>query len=866
MLRTRQITLLSLLTVSAAAGCAGEGIEESAAEVGAGDLRVRFADAKRLDLSDLSRVGTSIAAEALRDALGGNGWSAPQVYSLRGERSRVLPERFEVKSLDRIVTGLGEQLGETELSTRVQRIRRDHLEAGQDAVFIEATYSAPPGEFDRDYTIGARGFDDGEVKIGVDAAKGIESRVVVASDEASLGDLTTSMGAAMKNLRGFVNPRTFADIAKMKNGEAFGFKSFGKLGVNLNLGIPLLVADPSTLVFRVVASAGVAGVVQGEIDVELVKLSDDDFVVDFGVAKARGWTLRAGVNDEWGIKGLCDDGRRCLDVMKFDRGKEVDLRKVAEKAVARQLNRFDAIGVNAETGKATERLSVSRLHFHPRRGNAAELEKAFQQAVYNFDLRYAQALAARDLGDEGAAVEAAFDAVRWATTAKRSFGAELFGIEIFHKAVVERSVAFSVDTPAGRRSLLADVVHTDRRGVFVRDFQFARTAIASQTVDRRDPNVFKSEANLFLQGAIGDPHMTDDVIIDSLDATLLGVGGSKLIEALDTYGNEIARLVWTTCPTVETQRSAGPRSATPPTRVVDEQCNVRLLDDARMLELQTRGMNAIEPFVVDMRPDFQALVREAARLRLALQSVGIHNSDGRNGPNASFTIDARLDEKALEILMGRSVAEYRSALRTYATLMRGNRTAEDAILDRALIGKEVDDKWSDEIEEMARIFDRHAKAYRATLAVERMLPQALAGKRFVAQPLGVVYDAKNAVADIESPKLSALSQRRSEEAQQMFDALQESAKGLSRRQFVFFKRHDALSPAHAAMFPLLTLVPREHLQVGFSVRADSKSDFWTGPARYRKAGFKDVDIGATGPNVSLVGGEMFDLDEVLGKK
>jgi len=845
----------------------GDDGESTEAAVSLSDLKVRFGDAKKLDLTNLSRIAVGFAAEELKDALEGNGWSAPKVFAAQAEPSSVLPNRLEVKSLDRIVTGLAGELGESELPTRVMAVRLAHLKKGQDKYFVESDFTGQL-KVDRDVTVGAEGFSDTQVRLGIDVARGIKSRVVLASDDQKIGDITSAMGTAAKSLRGFVNPRTLEDIAKMKPGEAFGFKSFGRLGGNLNLGVPLLVADPSTLVFRVVASAGVAGVVSGEIDVEIVKISDDEFVVDFGVEKANGWTLQAGINDEWGIKGLCEspDGSkfRCLDVMRFDSGKTVDLRKIAEKAVARELNKFNTIAINASTGKENQRLTVSRFHFHPKRGNKAEVEKAFQQAVYNFDMRYAQALAARDLGESNAGIEKPFDAVRWVSTAKRNFGAELFGIDIFHKAVVEKTVSFSIDTPTARKTILADVVHTDRSGVFVNDWRFARTAVAAQTVDLRDPDIFKSEANLFLQGAIGDPHMTDDVIIDSHDATLFAIGGPKLVETLDEFGNQMSRLVWSTCPTVETQRSGGPRNNRPPTRVVDEQCNVRLLDNPEMTRLKTAGLQAIEPVIAEMSPQYQALAREAAKNRLSLQSVGIHNSDGNRGPTASFTFDARLDEAALAAVMSRSKADYQAAVNNYATFMRGNRSAEDAVLDRQVIAREVDDKWAEDIAKMADTFERHAVLYRDHLAVERLLPQALAGIRFLAQPLGVTYDKKDNVSDIESPQITTLAQRRSEEIQALFDDLQNDAKGLTRRQALIFKRHDALSPAHAAAFPLIALAPRSNVQLAFSLRADSKSDFWTGPARYQKAGFKNVDAKATGDRVSLISAEMFDLDRVLG--
>jgi hypothetical protein len=868
-MRSRYLPYAAVVSLAATVACGApsDETENTDSAVTLDDLDVRVSDSRKLSLTDLSRLTMGALAEGLQKALKGNGWSAPQVYAAQGQPLPILPQKFEVKGLDKIVTGLAQELGETELSTRVNAIRLAHLQSGQDKYFVESEFTG--GFKDKEkFTVGAEGFADTAIQLGVDVNTGVTSRVVMATDDGKIGDLAATMGEAAQNLRGFINPASFPDIAKMKPGEAFGFKAFGKLGANLNLISPLLVLDPLTLVFRIVASAGIAGAVEGEIDVEIVKLEGDEFVVDFGVDKARGWTLRAGINDEWGIKGVCEraDGSkfRCLDKMRTKSGATIDLQRIAEKAVARQLNKFNVIAVNGEISKEVDRHSIARFHFHPNRGDRVEAEKAFQQAVYNFDIRYAQALAQRDLGQSDAAVENPFDAVRSASTSRRKFGAELFGINLFHKAVVERTVSFSVDTPDGRKAILGDIAHTERSGVFVHDFDFTRTGVAAQTVDKRRPDYFQSEANLIMQGAIGDPHMTDDVIIDSLDATLHAIGGLPVVEALDVFGNEISRLVWTTCPAIETQPSGGPRSSAPATRRVDEQCNVRLLSDPRMTDLKQKGMEAIEPHIAGLSEAYKGLVREAARNRLALQSVGIHEADGRKGPNASYTLDARLDEKALDALMKKSKDQYKATLTTYATLMRGNRTAEDAILDRSVIAREVEKKWSDDIEKMATTFERHSHAYRDVAAVEALLPQALAGLKFVSQPLGVTYDERNRVADIEQPKLTALSQHRSQIVQRMFDDLRREAGGLSRRQAIFFKRHDALSPAHAAAFPLIALAPHDNIQVAFSLRADSNSDFWTGPERYKAAGFKNVDMKAEGRSVSLISAEMFNLDKILG--
>lgn len=155
---------------------------------------------------------------------------------------------------------------------------------------------------------------------------------------------------------------------------------------------------------------------------------------------------------------------------------------------------------------------------------------------------------------------------------------------------------------------------------------------------------------------------------------------------------------------------------------------------------------------------------------------------------------------------------------------------------------------------MASKFESRARAYRLIADAERLIPVALAGKRFVSYPLGVRFSVEGDRAKTyESAVLNSTSHDRAMAAARLFDSLKEEADRINA----------PLYDEHTAAFPLLSLVPTENLQVGMAVRADVKSTFWVKRERYLKAGFKSVSASATGGQVSTIRAGMFDLDAIL---
>lgn len=845
----RRLSILAALALLPAA-CAAPSDEAegtSADEVRA--LQTYWADAKRLDLADLTRLSAGFATDALNDhlSLGRNGvrFDKPAVFAATARANRVLPDGAEVKALDTIVSGLAARFGESELGTQVNKARLDHLAGTADDYFVESGFQVNAGAgLSHGWSFRSPGFDGGVgVSLGFDADAELGARVIVATKDSGLSAMLAGPLAAVKQMRGFVYPRSLDELRAMKPGEMFALRGQGRLGASFGVGAPLLVAEPtSALTYRIVVSAGVSGVVSGRVDVQVVRLPGDEVVVDVGVENGKGVTFSAALRDGWGIKGLCDDGKPCLRTVELA-GKKIDLAAAVTRAVEKRMNEYLTFKVEASAGLSSQRVSLSRFRFRLDRGDRTEVQKALEQALH-FDLRLAQALANRDLGEAAAPVTADFDAVRASTTATRNFGFEVLGMNVYHRAVVDRQGTFVVQTPDGARAVLFDYLQKDA-GWFQSRHAYTRTGMAAQTVDARDPKRFRSDANLFVQTVAADEHIDDDFVVDTLDGILLGAAGKPVIDVLDRFGNGMQKLLWQRCPM---QVPGGEPTTAPPTW--DEACNVRLLDDPAFVGMKRQGMAAVEPLLRALPEDVKNLVRRAAGLRLTLQSVGIHEVGFANGPKASISTELRLDDAALDALTQQPKAAYATALRNLLVSARVQRVDSVSTESRESWARTFDGEWSNEVARMADVFEARANAYRRIARAEQLLPQALANKRFVAAPIGLKFTVTaDDRAMLESAVLRSTSHDRALAASALFDGLTDAAAAIPSAP---------MHPERLAQLPLVALVPTKNLDLGFVFDVEIQSTFLNPKRRFEKAGLADISARAKGADVTSLGG-MFDL-------
>lgn len=851
----RHLAALSLLSLAA---CAAESdAQTEASEADISSVKAYFSDAKKLDLSDLTRVSVGFATDGLNDALttshgtlrGGISFQAPAVFAEKADPNLVLPDQYEVKALDSIVSGMAAQFGDSELGTQVNKVRLNHIKSSSDKFFVESGFSTSVG-IGPQWNMAANGFGNSGVTLGFNADAKLTSRVIVATDTQKVGDLLSAPLEAVKASRGFLYPRSMQDIKSLKPGEMFALRGEGQIGANFGVGAPVFIAPVGPLAYQVVVSAGVAGVIAGTIDVQLVRLEGDEVVIDLGVEKGRGVSFHAGISDQFGIKGICDDGQQCLRDINLA-GKAVGMKGLAEKSVANLLNNYLTFKIEGGTSDSSSRVSLSRFHVHMDKGDKAENEKAIQQLL-KFDLRLAQAMYNRDLDQANPAITADFDAVRASTTSTRNFGFELLGMNIYHKAVVRREGTFVIQTPEGAKSILFNQLQKDG-GWFEKKHAFTRTGVGADSVD--SSGALKSEANLFIQTLNSDSHMDNDFAIDNVDALLTSIGGRDLVDTLDTYGNKLQQTVWSKCPATE-ERTGGSSGQT--RKVWHEDCNVKLLDDPSFKAIKTDGLKAIESKISGMSDEYKKLIRTAADVRLTLQSTGIHDYDALNGCNVAVTSDVRFDDSALATLTSKSKDDYLKALRNYLGAVNNNRMTAKTAADKDAAARKVEMDSDGAVEKMANVFAVNAQAYNAIANQEKGLGQLLAGKRFVSHPVAIRFtvDSDNAKM-LESAQLRSTSTDRALAAAKLFDDLRGAADDLDGVD---------LDNEQAAFYPLVALVPAKDLDVAMTVDTKIESTFFVKRERFSKAGLKDTVVSAHGSNASSITGGMFDLNTMINAR
>lgn len=865
-MRTSFALIFALALGTVAVGCSSDDAAESSDDSTLAKLTSRFADLKKIKTDNLARVGAGFATSKLNDALstGGTGvtFGAPVVFGVTDEVNAVVPDGGKVRGIDKIVTGLASKYGENELATAVNKVRLTHLQTTSDKYYVESTFDIGASVGHQwNYGAGGLGAGTSTISVGFNADAKLGSRVILASDSGGLSAVVKTPAAAAKATRGFVFPQSLDDVRKMKPGEMLGLRGLGHLGGNFGIGVPVLVASPAPgLGYSIVASAGIAGVLGGQLDVQMLRLEGDEVVIEVGIEEAQVSSWSAGIRDGWGVNGICDDGEACLKKLKVG-PVEVDLQTLVEKAMVKRLNATFQSKLQASGSSGSGRVTVSRMRFHLDRGDRVEVGKALEQAL-KADVRYAQALYNRDLDVASPAVTVDFDLLRSTSTSTRDFGAALFGLDIFHRYVVEKQGEFVVQTPDATKVVLFDTLQK-RSGWFQMDHGFKRTGISALTLDAKSPDKARGEANLFIQTVVGDSHMDDDILLDNADALIATLAGTQAFAPLDKFGNAMERALWKECPVQEVQDGRGGSER----RTWDEKCNVALLDPARlvvevdgskisMVDAKARGLSGFKALVgaLPLPDQHKALLQSAAELRLTLQSVGIHNLDAANGPNVSFALDYRLDNTALATIASKDADAYKRALTAYVAAVAVKR-GETVVRPEASVSAA---KWAGTIDGMTKVFVNDARTIGMLATTEQsLIPEALAGKRYVANPVGIRFTIDGGESAMyEKAIMTSLSQERSQAATRLFDDLYNAAKGLSGID---------LYPEHAAAYPLLALVPADDLEVAMDVTADTSSSFWVSRERFQAAGFKPVTASARGPKVATISGGLFSLDALLAQ-
>ncbi len=811
-------SVLSLCVSSLA--CSGSEQEQDAAPTAdeLRDLQDLYKDGKNLDLSDLLGVAAGFATDQINDALtvpfGGIRVQPTELYAT-AERSA---NDLTLKNIDAVLAGLTTRYGEKELTTEITALRSEHLRNSSDKVYAESAFRISAGA--DDFTLKTGGFDTASVRLGFTAQAQLEARVIAAHEKESSA-LVDAPLAALKALRGFVLPRSVADLTAMKPGESYALRGSGALGANLGVGVPILIAGPAAVTYNVVLSAGLRARFEGDIDVQVVRAGGDELVVDVGLQRSSLKEAKLALTDGWGVGGLV---KARTTIGSYD----VDLGQLVEKTLKKRvLDKISLVDASVSQTQRESRLSVARFRFSLDAAASNEsIGKALAQLL-RADLRLAQALGSK--GERGVITE--FELARSGVAATSFAGIDVFGMSFFRKTL-EAEGSVTIQTPGGSRSILFETLEKDS-GWFFSSHGYSRTGLSGITLDSERPGTAKTEANLFLQIVEGDKFMQRDTLLDHLDGVVRSLGGDAALAAVEAKGNELQRTVIAACPNSE----------------AFDPCRESVLQDARVVALRSDGLAALEAQLGALSSEQKAMVLAAGKLRLTAQAT-LEPAASLVGPRTSITTNYRLDDAALNSVLGtHSSADFARAAKAHLVLARVDRGAPGFAEDQAKYARD----FAASADTLGAIFEKRALEYRELVDLEgfKLSSHPELGA-MGARAVEIRFSANQNRPDYDAASLQTLPQARSTVAIRLFDELVAAAK-ISK----------APHPEQTVAYSLLALTPSA--QTDLRVRVQMNTDDHAGQSfkHYRAAGYAGFDLYQRGSQVAPIDGGLFNVDDLI---
>jgi hypothetical protein len=824
-----------VLALVSAAACSGVDYDELDIECegkcdGLDSIRALVHDAKKLDLQDLINVGAGYATDALNDALSAGSYASLQVQPTELYTTPAIAGGdLTLQNIDALVSGLATRFGDSALSTEVNQLRKAEIGAGRARVFADSAFRIR-ANLGHGWSLPARGFGgngDRAVNLGFDAGVDLEARTVTAHASQNSG-LVGAPLAAVRTARGFVIPRSIADVRSMKPGESFALSGRGRVGANLGAGVPILIVNPTSwLTYSLVITAGMRSVLEGQVDVQLVRLDGDTAVIDVGVQTASLSERSIALRDGFGIQGLIE---RTVNLA----GISVDLGELLDKALDKRINeKLDLIEAAATRTRTSMRMSVARLRFSL---DAAEpvggREQALAQALRG-DLRLAQALAAR--GDSG--VVADFDMVRSGAAAMSYAGIDILGMSFYRRTASSEGTA-AIQTPGGVLSLVWESLHREG-GWFFTSHGFTRIGVAGL---RFDGTSTTSETNLFLQTEEGDRFMERDKVIDQIDSVIVAAAGKDALAAIERRGNELERLILSRCP------------LPPSGEFFDEQCNIDLINsDPQVASLRAQALADLDAAIASLPSATRTLVHDIGVLRLAAQSIEDPNASAV-GPTASMVVDFRLDDEALRQVMDHDRFAIKNAVLALMEATQLRRTGTDPTGDRAGIRE----RSTATAEAMGDAYVEHAEQYQRLVSIDGASIESLGEIGPTALEVRFSVDSRRR-ADYASAASQTIARSRAQVAGALFDALRGAA-----AQMPGSGGSRAPHPEQLASFAMLAIAPVAHTELRVNFDTDNGSCGVCGDRdRYDAAGFVSLDRFARGPEASPIADGLFDVDAII---
>ncbi len=729
-----------------AIGCASETDDEAGDGAGAASVtqfRTIWKDVRELDGSGWTKLIGEATSTEIQKAITGDflkaEWDVRAASTGANVDASSLPG-MSVYDLETINSGLLQRFGDADLPSRVNAVRAQRVQGGY---YLDATTTAgikPSKSWS--ITGPSAGDFTTSISFGFDAGAEVTSRVVVHSKKDELRNEANAWLSSLVSSKDYFFSESAEKVDAMQPGEMWGMRGKGRLGGHIGISVPVIVKE-------IIFNAGASAHLEGIIDVQVVKLADDQVVVDLGIHDGRVGAWSAGIGTSYGVPDVCKDSATgqngdCLPTIGSGAA-SIDLKKEVPALAQKVMNEY--LGVRVTTGGSSKssRLSVLRMKFDfgAASGDAAkEARAAFARAI-RFDARHAQTLANQQMGTARPAVTVEADLFRAMATSTRYTDFNAFGFSVYSSNDARTEGSMTLKTPTDTK-VVTYALRNKRGGWFQTRHGFDRLAFASTSAKEG------THANLVFNLATSDKHLDErGLVTENADAALLSIGGRAATDALDAFGNGLEGKV----------ASCG----------ADDACVFRALGGADEASARTAFEAAREGQLGQLAlrglpAGYPELAKEAARMRLSAQALAF-SGDQMEGPAVDFTFGVRLDDKGLdELLDPKREADFKARAYDYLVLATSMRRADVApaggmkkedLLGR-MKGENVpaldDPKWpvyKGLVDALAKSFVESARKYQQVRALDRDARKAMSQYegRYAPVFVGLDQGALKAVSD-----------------------------------------------------------------------------------------------------------------------
>jgi len=799
----------SLILLMLVGACAADAASETE-DKGVDDVVDLVRNLDDVDAADLLALGSPFATDAVNEQLTTEHaevrLSDTTVYGL-GDA--------DVEDLRLLRAGIVERLGRSELTSQMVDLRTRYLESNPNGhrYFADTSFQLG-GSFADSLGFDVPGLGEDlslRTRVGFAARATLEARTVRAF--ASESAAYSAPLAAIRETRGFVLPRSVADLQTLVPGETIALSGWGKLGVNLGVSAPIFAADPAGgLTWSVAFSAAARAALEGQLDVQVAKLDGDQLVIDLGISDLRSYGFRVALEDRWGAAGLV------ADQVDLDVG-PVDLAQIAERAFAKELDR--RVGLSASLSREGERARLTVLRFRvdlARAERDPELEAAIAQLL-RADARLAQLLATQ----ERPGIVAEFQAHHSGVTRASYAGVDVLGLRFFQERIA-REGEVTTNTEDGIETIVYDALE-DGRGWFSAERRFARVGVGS--LETRRDGTSAGAANLFLRLEERGAGISREAMLDNLGGALVAMVGPEPLDAAENLATMIQDAADDYCDTDDASR---------PSR----RCYEELLQDPGLQDGIRRAQERFDEAAI-ADPATKALASELAANWIALHVVKSVGS--LFGSESLYRHELRLDDQALAELMRTPGSALRVALVDYLAEagMSRHRVFDDA-------AERAEDENRRALEDLERLWDARRAEYLRLLEAEQhtLTGQPLGDALFVRVPL---REELLAYAELA---VSSFPARRAQLAVELVDELVEEGERLDSTAIF-----DGVREEEAVSYALASLADRGHRTLSVGHRLGG-SDFLDA------AGMREVEGTLQGDEVDWIGDAVFSLESVFG--